>query len=70
MAEQRIEITIDQNGKISASTEGIKGEMCLTQLQELIGELADLESFEKTDEWYQEAEIVNINSQIQSTGRS
>jgi hypothetical protein len=26
MAEQRIVVTIDENGKINASTEGIKGE--------------------------------------------
>ncbi len=33
MAEQRIVITIDENGKINASTEGIKGEMCLTNFK-------------------------------------
>jgi hypothetical protein len=27
MAEQRIVVTIDDNGKINAATEGIKGEM-------------------------------------------
>jgi len=68
MAEHRIEITIDQDGKINASTEGIKGEMCLAKLQELIGDLADLESYDKTDEWYQDAEIVNNNTQ--TIGRS
>ena len=70
MAEQYIEITIDQNGKINASTEGIKGEMCLAKVQDLIGDLADLESYDKTDEWFQDAEITNYNSQTQSTGRS
>lgn len=30
MAEEKITITIDEDGKISASTQGIKGEMCLT----------------------------------------
>ena len=70
MAEHRIDITIDQDGKISASTEGIKGEMCLAKIQDLIGDLADLESYDKTDEWFQDAEITNYNSQTQSTGRS
>jgi len=70
MAEHRIEITIDQDGKINASTENIKGEMCLAKLQELIGELADLESYEKTDEWHQDVEVTNVNSQIQKMGRS
>jgi hypothetical protein len=57
MAEHRIEITIDQDGKINAETEGIKGGMCLDKLQELLGELADLESISKTDEFYQTNEL-------------
>jgi hypothetical protein len=57
MAEQRIVVTIDENGKINASTEGIKGEMCLDELQKLIGDLADLETVTKTDEFYQANEL-------------
>ena len=57
MAEQRIFVTIDENGKINASTKGIKGEMCLSELQELLGELVDLESMTKTDEFYQKTEV-------------
>jgi len=57
MAEQRIVVTIDEGGKINAATEGIKGEMCLSELQELLGELADLESITKTDEFYQKNEL-------------
>jgi len=57
MAEQRVVVTIDENGKINASTEGIKGEMCLDELQDLLGELADLESITKTDEFYQKTEV-------------
>lgn len=53
MAEQRIVITIDENGKINASTEGLKGEMCLDELQELLGNLEELESISKTDEFFQ-----------------
>jgi len=70
MAEHRIEITIEQDGKINASTEGIKGEVCLEKLQELLGKMAELESFDKTDEWYQDAENTNINTQTQTKGRS
>ncbi|MDR1903714.1 MAG: DUF2997 domain-containing protein [Treponema sp.] len=57
MAEQRIVITLDENGKINAATEGIKGEMCLDELQELLGEIAELESISKTDEFYQTNEL-------------
>jgi hypothetical protein len=58
MAEHRIEITIDQDGKINAATEGIKGEMCLDKLQELLGELDDMDSVSKTDEYYQKENVV------------
>lgn len=61
MAEQRIVITIDENGKINASTEGIKGEMCLDELQELLGSLEELQSIIKTDEFYQANELKSQN---------
>jgi hypothetical protein len=57
MAEQRIVVTIDGDGRIEATTAGIKGEMCLDELHELLGELADLKSVTKTDEYRQKAEI-------------
>jgi hypothetical protein len=57
MAEQRIVIIIDENGKINASTEGIKGEMCLDELQELLDSLENIESINKTDEFYQSNEL-------------
>ena len=59
MAEHRIEITIDENGKINAATEGMKGEVCLSELQSLLGEIADIESIKKTDEYYQANELHN-----------
>lgn len=61
MAEQRIVITIDENGKINASTEGIKGEMCLDELQELLGSFEELQSINKTDEFYQSNELKSQN---------
>ena len=61
MAEQRITITIDENGKIDASTSGIKGEMCLSELQELLDDLDNLQSVKKTDEYFQQIEIKNKN---------
>lgn len=61
MAEQRIIVTIDENGKINASTDGIKGEMCLTELQELLDNFEDLQSLTKTDEYYQSEEVKSKN---------
>jgi len=53
MAEQTIIITIDDNGKIKAETNGIKGEMCLDELQELLDQEDNLLEVEKTDEYFQ-----------------
>jgi hypothetical protein len=63
MAEHRIEIIIDHDGKINAETEGIKGEMCLDKLQELLGTLDDMESISKTDEFYQKEILRNTIQQ-------
>lgn len=70
MAEQRIVITIDENGKINASMQGIKGEMCLTELQTLLSEFPDWESVTKTDEFYQKITIEEGNTQIIKKGTS
>jgi hypothetical protein len=68
MSEQRIIVTIDDSGKINAETEGIKGEVCIDELQKLLGEIADLESVSKTDEYYQQTEqSVRYSQQV---GRS
>lgn len=62
MAEQRIIVTIDENGKINASTDGLKGEVCLSELQELL-DMENLQSVNKTDEYYQANELKNKNMQ-------
>lgn len=63
MAEHRITIQIDENGKVSASTSGIKGELCLKELENLLGDLDELSSIKKTDEYYQQE--TNTNNQAQ-----
>jgi hypothetical protein len=62
MAEQRIDITIDKDGRIKAETGGIKGAVCLDALQELLGKIDDLESFDKTDEYYQMEDVHTDNT--------
>lgn len=66
--EQRIVVTIDENGKINASTDGIKGEMCLTELQELLDENEMMQSVKKTDEYYQ-TEVNKTNNVIKNKQR-
>ncbi|MEI8202839.1 MAG: hypothetical protein WCH34_07500 [Bacteroidota bacterium] len=61
MAEQRIIITIDENGKINAATDGIKGEICVDELQELLGNFEEIQSISKTDEFFQSNELKSQN---------
>lgn len=65
MAEQTITIEIDENGKIKAETEGIKGEMCLDELQKLLEDFGELQSVNKTDEFHQN-QTINVNKKIQN----
>ncbi len=59
MGEERIIITIDEDGKIIAKTEGIKGEMCISELDDILGKDLHLLESKKTDEFYQKNNIVN-----------
>lgn len=62
MAEQKITITIDENGKIQAKTEGLKGEVCLQELQQLLA--TDLlQSVQTTDEYLQQAQQTVVKKQ-------
>lgn len=51
MPQQKIYITIDEDGKIIAKTSGFKGEVCVDALQEILDEDELFMSFEKTDEF-------------------
>ncbi|MDR1318719.1 MAG: DUF2997 domain-containing protein [Treponema sp.] len=70
MAEQRIEITIDQDGKIEASSEGFKGETCLAELEKLLGEFGHAASVSKKDAFYQRTQASVANRITMSGGNS
>ncbi len=54
MPEQRIVITIDEEGGISAKTGGFKGDCCLEALEGLLALEGRVASLKKTDEYYQQ----------------
>ena len=51
MREQRITVTIDADGKMSAKTDGLKGETCIEELEALLSELAELDDVKHTREY-------------------
>lgn len=65
MKEQRINIIINEDGSLDLKTDGIKGESCLSEVEELLDELADIKEVEKTDEYYQKVNVSQKNINIQ-----
>lgn len=56
MPEQKITLTIDDDGTITAKTSGFKGESCLEALDELLNLDGVVSSVKKTDEYQQQAQ--------------
>lgn len=65
MKEQRINITINEDGSLDLKTDGIKGEACLSEVEELLDELVDIKEVKKTDEYYQKVNVSQKNINIQ-----
>lgn len=65
MQEQRITVTINEDGSLDLKTDGIKGEACLSEVEELLDELADIKEVKKTDEYYQKVNVSQKNINIQ-----
>lgn len=65
MKEQRINIIINEDGSLDLKTDGIKGEACLSEVEELLDELVDIKEVKKTDEYYQKVNVSQKNINIQ-----
>lgn len=57
MAEERIVITIDENGGLTAKTSGFKGETCLDALSDILDSETNCARVEKTDAFYQKQRV-------------
>lgn len=58
MAEQRIIVTIDDLGEISAETQGFMGAGCLEELEKILGEVMEPKKIVKKDEYDQKQKVV------------
>ena len=65
MLEQRITVTINEDGSLDLKTDGIKGEACLSEVEGILSELADIKEVKKTDEYYQKVNVSQKNINIQ-----
>lgn len=65
MKEQRITVTINEDGSLDLKTDGIKGETCLSEVEEILDGLAEITEVNKTDEYYQKVAVSQKNTNIQ-----
>lgn len=63
MKEDRITITINEDGSLNVKTEGLKGEACLDEVNALLDEVANIKEIKKTDEYNQRVNVQNQNIQ-------
>ena len=69
MKEERIVVTIDANGTMTAKTTGIKGKRCIEELEALLSELAELDEIQHTREFKEkDAPVKNASQQRQRLG--
>ena len=57
MPEQKITITIDDDGGITAKTQGFKGTSCLAALEDLLDLDTNVSQMKKTDEYHQQLRL-------------
>ncbi|MDO6639736.1 DUF2997 domain-containing protein [Shewanella sp. 5_MG-2023] len=62
MPEQQITLTIDEEGAITAKTNGFKGEACLEALEEILGDTTGLIQVKTTDEYHQQQAVQCIET--------
>lgn len=57
MQEFNVIVEIDKDGNIKAETKGIKGKICISELDEILKEVEGTQSFKNKPEFYEK----NIN---------
>jgi hypothetical protein len=55
MQEYNLTIEIDENGNIKAETKGIKGDICINELDEVLKGLDGEQNFKNKPEFYQKS---------------
>ena len=67
MKEERIVVTIDANGTMTAKTTGIKGERCI-EVEALLSELAELDEIHTLANTRKGCSVKNASQQRQRLG--
>lgn len=65
MKEEKIVITINDDGSLDVKSDGIKGERCVSEIEALLDSIAEIKDGKKTDEYYQKVENV-VETKVQN----
>lgn len=57
--EKKINVEINNDGKVLVETENYKGESCVTAIKELFSEFFDIDNFDYKSDYYEEEETNN-----------
>ncbi len=63
MPEQKVVVTIDDDGGLTAKTSGFKGETCMAALDELLSLDGVISHVKTTDEYHQEQVLKSRRTQ-------
>lgn len=59
MKEFNVIVEIDEDGNIKAETKGMEGEVCVTELDEILEGLVGERSFKNKPEFYKKSQKIN-----------
>jgi len=62
MQEFNINIEIDEDGNINAETKGMKGEVCIDELENILKGLEGEQIYKNKPEFYSKNNIINKNN--------
>ncbi len=64
MKEFNVIVEIDEDGNIKAETKGMEGEVCVTELDEMLEGLVGERSFKNKPEFYEKSQRINKKVEI------
>ena len=64
MEEEKIIVKIDKDGNIVSEVKGVKGPSCVDMVTKLLEGLAEIEDMKKTDEYYQEVNVIEKTKSV------
>lgn len=62
MDEFKIEIEIDEDGSIKAETKGMKGDVCIGELEEILAGLEGEQNYKNKPEFYQKNKNIRVRN--------